>query len=84
MNVILQDRFRANVEMLLREKGISKSELARRLGVKNPTVFLYLRPRSKENSRTPGLDVVERFAAALELDDPSDLLLEHLPESLSS
>lgn len=60
--MILQDRFVANVLRLIEEQQISKSELARRMEVGPAYVGNYLGMH-----KSPGLDVVERFARALKV-----------------
>ena len=66
---VLQGRFIANVNARLEALDISRSELARRMGVSQPVVVGYLSGRS-----SPGFGVVEKFAAGLELEDPNELL----------
>lgn len=69
MNVaILQQTFVANVRRHLKSSGWTLTELARRMGVAQPMVSQYM-----NGHRSPGFDVVERFAAALEC-DPHELL----------
>ena len=69
-NVTLQERFRENVVRLIAERGITRSELAREMGVGAAYVTEYLSGRV-----SPGLDVLARFSTALGV-DPSELLLE--------
>lgn len=66
--MILEQRFRSNVETALSDRGWSKSELARRMGASPQYVGNYLSGRV-----SPGFAVVERFASALGV-DPCDLL----------
>lgn len=61
--MVLQDTFRAKVLAALDERGWSQSELARRMDVTRSMVSQYLNKRIQ-----PGLDVVEKFATALEVD----------------
>jgi transcriptional regulator with XRE-family HTH domain len=67
MKVIVED-FRANVNELLLRRGISRTELARRMGVKQPFVSQLL-----NGQREPGLRVLERMAAALDV-QPATLI----------
>lgn len=69
--MILRDRFVRKVNEARDVAGISKAELARRMGVSPQFVSQYL---NEQNPTTPGLDIVERFAIALGLPDPSMLL----------
>jgi transcriptional regulator with XRE-family HTH domain len=69
MEVILEKRFQSNLEHLLLDRGWSQSDLAREMGVSPQYVHKYLR-----GTNSPGLDVVERFAKALDISDPVDLL----------
>jgi transcriptional regulator with XRE-family HTH domain len=62
--------FRENLESALKEKGWNQSDLARAMDITPTQVYKYLRGHS-----TPGLDQVERFAKALDL-DALDLLGE--------
>lgn len=59
MQVITED-FRANVNEQLQRRGISRTELARRMGVKQPFISQLL-----NGQREPGLRVLERLAEAL-------------------
>lgn len=58
--VILQNEFRTFVLEEMERQKLSQGELARRMGVARPSVTQYL-----NGSRSPGMDVVERFYAAL-------------------
>lgn len=69
--MVLQQRFRSKLLAALRAKSWSQTKLADEMGVTPQYVHKYLSGIS-----TPGLDVVERFAAALGTDDPSDLINE--------
>lgn len=71
MKMILQERFRANVQRMLNSRGWSKADLARRMAVDGPYIHQYMR----DEGRSPGMDVIERFASAFEV-DPVELLLE--------
>lgn len=70
MHVILQERFQQRLGAMLAEKGMSQSELARRMGVPHSQVHKYLK-----GAHSPGLDMLERFCTALEC-DPFDLIGE--------
>lgn len=70
MDVTLQRRFIENVNHLLEEKGLSRSDLSRRMGAAPQFVTSYL-----NGQRSPGLDVIARFSEALEV-DASTLLAE--------
>ena len=70
MTVLLEKRFVKRTTEALDQLGITQAELARRMHVSRAMVNQYLTGRS-----APGLDVVERFASALEL-DPLELLAE--------
>jgi transcriptional regulator with XRE-family HTH domain len=60
---VLQNAFRENLRATLDEKDISQSDLAKRLGVTRSYISNILAGR-----HSPGLDVVERIADALEID----------------
>lgn len=66
---MLQERFTKNLQRELHDRGWSQSDLARRMGVAPQYVQKYLR-----GITSPGLDVIEKFATALGLEDPCDLL----------
>lgn len=74
MNVKLQEVFRKNVLEALVQKDWTKSELARRLEMTPQAVSAYV-----NGHRVPGLDLVESFAAALEV-----TVVELLDEQSSS
>ena len=59
----IQERFRSKLQAALVEKGWSQADLAREMGVTRALVNQYLQGR-----RTPGLDVVAKFAKALEVE----------------
>lgn len=61
--MILQEKFRKKVQLALTEKGWSQSDLARAMNVTRSVVSQYITGRI-----APGLDVVEKFASALEVD----------------
>ena len=63
MQMILQERFRIRVREAMDERGWSQSELARRMESDPQFIYRYLSGRT-----SPGLDIIERFAAALEVD----------------
>ncbi len=67
---VLQERFQTRVRYALKKRGWSQADLARRMEVDPPYLSQYLAGR-----RCPGLDVVERFAVALQV-DPGTLLAE--------
>lgn len=67
---LLQERFVANVRRLMADRGLSQSQLGRTMNVSAAMVNQYL-----SGTRSPGLDLIVRFALALEMDEPSDLLL---------
>lgn len=73
--MLLEKRFVTRTAEALDLLGITQAELARRMHVSRAMVNQYM-----NGSRSPGLDVVERFALALEV-DPLDLLAK---EKLSS
>ena len=68
-NVILQERFALRVREAMESERVSQSELARRMSVTPSMVSQYI-----NGLRSPGLDVVERFSRALNIDDPTILL----------
>lgn len=59
---ILQRTFQRKVKRALDEMGVSQSELARRMGTDRQYVYKYI-----AGITCPGLDVIERFANALEI-----------------
>lgn len=69
-NVTLQERFRENVVRLLSERGFTRSDLTREMGVGPAYVTDYLNGRFSQ-----GLEVLARFSSALAI-DPSELLME--------
>jgi len=71
MNVILEQRFRDKLLQALSANGISKSELARRMGTSPQYMSEYVHGR-----KSPGLDVLERFAFALHV-EPANLIDEN-------
>lgn len=68
MRKVLVENFRENVKQLLQERNMSRSDLARTMGV-SPAYVTQLLTGSHE----PGLRVVEKVAVALEV-CPQDLL----------
>jgi transcriptional regulator with XRE-family HTH domain len=62
MHVIIEKQFRDIVQRQLEADGVSRSELARRLGVPPQMVTDYLNGR-----RAPTGDMIERFFGALGL-----------------
>lgn len=63
MKLILQENFRRKLFEALHAKEWSQSDLAREIGVSRQLVGDYFHGR-----KSPGLDVVERFAKALDVD----------------
>jgi len=70
MNLQLQERFRSKLQRALQEKGMSQSQLAREMHMSPQAVGQYI-----HGQRVPGLDLVEKFATALEV-EASNLLDE--------
>lgn len=58
--MILHDRFTAKLQQALNERGWSKSELARRMGMTRQAIHQYV-----HGTRCPGLDLVAEFEAAV-------------------
>ena len=56
----LSDVFVSNALQAVEKRGISKSELARRVGIDPASTAKYLSGKTK-----PGIDVIEKFAEAL-------------------
>jgi transcriptional regulator with XRE-family HTH domain len=75
MSQRLYSAFVANVLARMDILGINRVELSERLGCTKAHVSAMLSGR-----RRPGLDSLESFAKALEVDQPADLLLP--PEKL--
>lgn len=76
---LLQKKFQQKVRELLISKGWSQSALAREMDVAPMTVSQYL-----NGKRSPGLDVLERFAKALEV-EPWELIDDSpVPEKVLS
>ena len=71
----ISENFRHNLRRRRRELNLSQEDLARRLNVSGPYVS-----QVEAGRTTPGLDVVERFAKALDL--PAVALLLEPEESL--
>lgn len=71
--MLLQYRFQARVKDELAKRNWSQTKLAEVMQVGRAYVSVYLMGK-----RSPGLDVVERFAKALEI-DPVELLQESVP-----
>jgi len=69
--MILQKRFTARVLERLDQLSWNRARLAREMGVQPPYLSNYLNGRF-----SPGLDVVEKFANALQI-DAGELLQEH-------
>ncbi len=63
MHVIIEEQFRSIIEDELKDRGWSRSDLAREMHVGRQVVTDYLNGRSK-----PGPDMMEKFFAALELE----------------
>ena len=68
----LQERFRDKLRIALQAKGWSQSDLARQLEMTPQAVGDYYHGR-----RCPSLDVVEKFAIALDVD--AENLVDKLP-----
>ena len=75
--MILEDRFRTKVEAAMKFRGWSQSELARQMNVDRQFIFSYLK-----QGKSPGLDVVERFANAIGV-EPGNLIDSHELQFLS-
>jgi len=54
--------FRLNMRRRISDLGISDAEVARRVGMSPPNIWQYL-----NGDRRPGLDVLDRFAEAVDL-----------------
>lgn len=65
----LKDRFVKKLTEALEAHGWTDADLAREMGVSRQFVGQY-----RSGNRTPGIDVAERFANALGLDDPAALI----------
>jgi transcriptional regulator with XRE-family HTH domain len=65
--------FRDNVNHLLDEQGLSRSELARRASMRQPVVAKILNGETEVMT-----DTIERFANALEV-PAAELIREHIP-----
>ena len=76
MDLNLQQHFRDNLASALRTRGMTQSALARLMNISPQTVGDYYHGR-----KSPGLEVVERFAHALGL-NPMDLLTEPASQDL--
>lgn len=68
--------FRDNARQRMAELGLTYEKLGERVGMKGPNVYNYL-----TGARVPGLDVLDKFAEALEM-SASDLL--SVEEKISS
>lgn len=68
MHLILQALFSRNVRAALKELGWTQVQLAEEMGVAPQYVNDYLNHR-----KSPGLDVLEKFARALDV--PADALI---------
>jgi transcriptional regulator with XRE-family HTH domain len=69
----LGNAFRSNLKAALEEKGWSQSDLARAMKITPTQVSKYA-----NGVCTPGLDLVERFAKALDV-ETLELLAEKVP-----
>lgn len=56
-----------SIHSLLMSKGVTKYELADRLGVRHPTIYAALDVNRKANG-SPSIDMIDGFAKALEVD----------------
>lgn len=71
--MILEQRFLKRVAEAMQAQDMNQSALARKMNVTRSMVSQYL-----TGHRTPGLDVVERFAKALDVDPLALLSSENL------
>ena len=62
--------FGENLRKARKAAGMTQIELARKTGITERSVYNY-----EKNSRAPKIDIVERFAQALDV--PSEMLLNH-------
>lgn len=74
MSTVICEDFRLNVIRLLEKQGITRSQLARRIGCSPSFVSQIL-----NGDHEPGLRVVEKFAAALGV--RPETLLKKIPQS---
>lgn len=63
MNAILRDNFQRKFREALNARGMTPAQLARKIGVSRQAVEQYAR-----GEHCPSLDLVERYAVALEVD----------------
>lgn len=70
VDYVLAKRFRQNVRRLLDERGMTQMELAERLG----TARNHITQTLESESDRIGSDTFEKWAAALGVNDPLDLL----------
>lgn len=70
--------FSDSLTELMAAKGVSQNELARRSGMKSGSVNKYC-----QGQRSPGLDVVLKFAEALEV-TPNELLGANLSSTYTT
>jgi transcriptional regulator with XRE-family HTH domain len=70
-SMILQERFAQRVREAMALEHINQTELAERMGVTRSLVSQYLSPT---RPISPGFDMVEKFARALQLEDPAALV----------
>jgi transcriptional regulator with XRE-family HTH domain len=68
--VILQERFAKRIREAMDAEGVNQTQLAKRMHVTPAAISQYLSGTIK----SPGLDVVEKFAKALNVHDPAALL----------
>jgi transcriptional regulator with XRE-family HTH domain len=73
--MIIDKQFREQIIAAMKSQGVTRSDLARRLGVTPGFVSNYLNGR-----KSPGADVMERFSAALNL--KPRIVLDPAPESV--
>ena len=66
--MITLETIRENISKEIRNSGISQTELARRLGIKQPTIGQYLSGRA-----LPALDTFANLCVLLDV-DPADIL----------
>ena len=73
MSKVITEDFKRNVNLMLSKRGVSRSELARRMGCTPQFIVKLLGP-----SYDPSLKVVEKVADALEVQVST--LLKKVPE----
>ena len=66
--MVILEQIRKNLVSAIRESGLSQTELARRLNIKQPTVGQYISGRAM-----PALDTFANLCIILDI-DPADIL----------